>query len=163
MIKQSILFCRNTNYFFWQMYKNRDRLLERAIEYRMEEYIMAKARKSTTKRATTKTTTTTAKTTVSKNDNPTTIIPRVPRQLPLKPLSTIQKKKSATSAVASEEVILQLWDREISNTEILARVREEYNASGENEAMHSVKAYVKPEEGKIYYVVNETFQGSIDY
>lgn len=131
----------------------------------MEEYIMAKTRKSTTRKSTAKNTTakTVATTTVATENKPTEIVPRVPRQLPLKSLSTIQKKKAATATAASEEVILQLWDKEISHKEILERVRADYLASSASEAINSLKAYIKPEEGKIYYVINEDFQGSIDY
>ena len=77
---------------------------------------MAKTRKSTTRKSTAKNTTakTVATTTVATENKPTEIVPRVPRQLPLKSLSTIQKKKAATATAASEEVILQLWDKEIS-------------------------------------------------
>ena len=85
---------------------------------------MAKTRKSTTRKSTAKNTTakTVATTTVATENKPTEIVPRVPRQLPLKSLSTIQKKKAATATAASEEVILQLWDKEISHKEILERV-----------------------------------------
>lgn len=126
---------------------------------------MAKTRKSTTRKSTAKNTTakTVATTTVATENKPTEIVPRVPRQLPLKSLSTIQKKKAATATAASEEVILQLWDKEISHKEILERVRADYLASGASEAINSLKSYIKPEEGKIYYVINEDFQGSIDY
>lgn len=126
---------------------------------------MAKTRKSTTRKSTAKNTAakTVATTTVATENKPTEIVPRVPRQLPLKSLSTIQKKKAATATAASEEVILQLWDKEISHKEILERVRADYLASGASEAINSLKAYIKPEEGKIYYVINEDFQGSIDY
>lgn len=93
------------------------------------------------------------------------LIPSVPRQLPLKPLKVAQAaaKKAAKKAQASDEVFIQFADKEISHKDVLQRVREEYKNSGTNDIITSLKAYVKPEEGKIYYVINKEITGCIDY
>lgn len=94
----------------------------------------------------------------------TPITPSVPRQLPLKPMKEVHAaKKSAKKAQTSDEVFIQFGGKEISHKEILSKVREEYKASGATEVITSLKAYVKPEENKIYYVINHNITGSMDY
>lgn len=117
---------------------------------------MARPKKSSTKKAAAKQTTST--------QGGTTITPSVPRQLPLKPIKEAHAaKKAAKKAQAADEVILQFGGKEISHKEILSRVREAYKASGATDLITSLKVYVKPEESKIYYVINQNITGSMDY
>lgn len=110
--------------------------------------------------STTATTTTSAEATAT----PSSIVPSIPRQLPLRPLRAEQAaKKAAKKAQAADEVIIQYNFKEISHKDILARVRQAYKDSGATDIITSLQAYVKPEESKIYYVINKNITGSIEY
>lgn len=127
---------------------------------------MAKTRKKTTTKTTTKTSTTsaaTAKAATSNNktENATGIVPGIPRDLPLIYLSNT-KKNDKTEKQQIGEIILQFGGKEWSQEDLLNRAREAYSASGNTAAIQSVKAYVKPEENKVYYVVNDTIKGEFD-
>lgn len=120
------------------------------------------AKKAATKTVTTQTTTATTET--ATNENGVSIVPAVPRQLPLKDLKAAQAaKKAAKKAHGKDEVFIQFGGKELSHKEVLAKVRETYKNSGATDIITSLKAYVKPEESKIYYVINNTITGSIDY
>lgn len=129
----------------------------------------AVSKKSTTTKASNTTTTaasTTATTTTSTEatTTPSSIVPSIPRQLPLRPLRAEQAaKKAAKKAQAADEVIIQYNFKEISLKDILARVRQAFKDSGATDIITSLQAYVKPEESKIYYVINKTITGSIEY
>lgn len=132
----------------------------------------AVSKKSTTTKASNTTTTaasttaTTATTTASTEAKatPSSIVPSIPRQLPLRPLRAEQAaKKAAKKAQAADEVIIQYNFKEISHKDILARVRQAYKDSGATDIITSLQAYVKPEESKIYYVINKNITGSIEY
>ena len=129
----------------------------------------AVSKKSTTTKASNTTTTaasTTATTTTSTEatTTPSSIVPSIPRQLPLRPLRAEQAaKKAAKKAQAADEVFIQFGGKEISHKEILNRIRENYKESGATDIITSLKAYVKPEESRIYYVINEDINGSIEY
>ena len=129
----------------------------------------AVSKKTTATKASNTTTTaasTTATTTTSTEAKATTssIVPSIPRQLPLRPLRAEQAaKKAAKKAQAADEVIIQYNFKEISHKDILARVRQAYKDSGATDIITSLQAYVKPEESKIYYVINKNITGSIEY
>ena len=115
---------------------------------------------TTTAASTTATTTTSTEATTT----PSSIVPSIPRQLPLRPLRAEQAaKKAAKKAQAADEVIIQYNFKEISHKDILARVRQAYKDSGATDIITSLQAYVKPEESKIYYVINKNITGSIEY
>lgn len=120
-----------------------------------------KASNTTTTAASTTATTTTS---TEAKATPSSIVPSIPRQLPLRPLRAEQAaKKAAKKAQAADEVIIQYNFKEISHKDILARVRQAYKDSGATDIITSLQAYVKPEESKIYYVINKTITGSIEY
>lgn len=106
---------------------------------------------------------------VSSTDSTTTstteIKPSIPRQTPLKPLkkSAQAAHKAARKAQAADEVLIQFGGKEISHKEILNRIRQNYKETGATDMISSLKAYVKPEESRVYYVINENITGSIDY
>lgn len=120
---------------------------------------MAKPRKRTTKSTTTSTSvSTTTKDTTTKDNS--TITPVVPRQTPLKSLNEVQE--ASVSSTVSEELYIQFAGKEISQADIASRIREAYKESGATASITSLKAYVKPEESKVYYVVNDDITGAID-
>lgn len=124
---------------------------------------MGRPKRSTAKKAVSKTTNKQATATTSKNDT-VSIMPSIPRQLPLKPLKSAQAaKKAAKKAQAADEVFIQFGGKELSHKDVLTKIRENYKNSGATDMITSLKAYVKPEESKIYYVINKDITGSIDY
>ena len=127
----------------------------------------AVSKKTTATKASNTTTTAASTTTTSSTEattTPSSIVPSIPRQLPLRPLRAEQAaKKAAKKAQAADEVIIQYNFKEISHKDILARVRQAYKDSGATDIITSLQAYVKPEESKIYYVINKTITGSIQY
>ena len=127
----------------------------------------AVSKKTTATKASNTTTTAASTTTTSSTEattTPSSIVPSIPRQLPLRPLRAEQAaKKAAKKAQAADEVIIQYNFKEISHKDILARVRQAYKDSGATDIITSLQAYVKPEESKIYYVINKTITGSIEY
>lgn len=123
---------------------------------------MAKPKKRVTKRVNQQVSaTSTSNTTTSTAE----ITPGVPRQTPLKPLkkTTQAAHKAARKAQGADEVFIQFGGKEISHKEILNRIRQNYKESGATDMISSLKAYVKPEENRVYYVINEDITGSIEY
>lgn len=123
---------------------------------------MAKPRKRVTKTVNEKVvaTSTATSTTTSISE----IKPVVPRQTPLKSLNEIQDANKDTKKVETTgDVFIQFGGKEISHEDILNRIRQAYKESGATDTITSLNAYVKPEESRIYYVINEDITGSIEY
>ncbi|MDE7424612.1 MAG: hypothetical protein K2N51_13145 [Lachnospiraceae bacterium] len=118
------------------------------------------AKKTTDK--TTQITTSNATTKETTTNEPVAIKPMVPRTAPLNDLT---EAASAVTypATASEEVIVQFGGKELSNKDIMERAKQAYKDNGQTDAITSVTAYVKPEENKVYFVINNDYQGSFDY
>ena len=54
------------------------------------------------------------------------------------------------------EMTVQFGEKEVTYTDMVNRIKEMWKAQGKREvSMKSLELYVKPEEGKAYYVVNE--------
>lgn len=118
---------------------------------------MAKPRKRVT-RSTSEKVAATSATSISE------IKPVVPRQTPLKSLNEVQDtNKDAKKVEATEDIFIQFGGKEISHKDILNRIRQAYKDSGATDTITSLNAYVKPEENRIYYVINEDVTGSIEY
>ena len=70
--------------------------------------------------------------------------------------------KSAAKSV--EEVFVQFAGQEWNVTGLTAKVKDAYVAEGHKAAsIKKLTLYVKPEEQKAYYVINETDTGSVDF
>lgn len=89
---------------------------------------------------------------------------------------TIAKKAAKTGAKrgpkpASErtiEMTVQFGEKEVTYTDMVNRIKEMWKAQGKREvSMKSLELYVKPEESKVYYVINsqdkKPVTGDIDY
>lgn len=60
-------------------------------------------------------------------------------------------------------VIIQAYGLEISESEIIAKIKEKWVAEGNLvKSIKSLVMYVKPEEKKVYYIINDTINGNID-
>ena len=72
-------------------------------------------------------------------------------------------KKTTTKAAAAKknELFIQFSGFEFSYDELLEKVKADYTAQTGKKTISSTKLYVKPEDMKVYYVVNEKFMGDV--
>lgn len=66
------------------------------------------------------------------------------------------------------EMTVQFGEKEVTYTDMVNRIKEMWKAQGKREvSMKSLELYVKPEEAKVYYVINSQDKnpvtGDIDY
>lgn len=73
-------------------------------------------------------------------------------------------KRATGKKAVSEKVYVQYLGKEIDKDELVKQVKEIWTAQLKQKAgdMKSLALYVKPEENKVYYVINEDVTGSID-
>lgn len=72
-------------------------------------------------------------------------------------------KAAAPAAEKMEEIVIQYSTMEWKGSELLEKAKAAYVAEGHRAAgIKSLNLYVKPEEKKAYYVINEKTTGSID-
>ena len=77
-----------------------------------------------------------------------------------KTAGTTTRRKAAAKVV--ESVYVQYGDSEWDVASLVEKAKAEYVAAGHEAAdAKKVTVYVKPEEGKAYYVVNDTDTGSV--
>ena len=71
--------------------------------------------------------------------------------------------KKTAKKVMLKETYIQFAGAEYKESEIMAKVEEAYKAEGHRlSSIRSIELYVKPEDGKAYYVINEKTAGSVD-
>ena len=72
-------------------------------------------------------------------------------------------KSRTVKKTATEKVYLQFGGFELDMAQLADRAKKAYaqEKGGEGE-VQDVRVYVKPEEGKAYYVVNDTFAGELE-
>ncbi len=72
-------------------------------------------------------------------------------------------RSRAPKAAVSEKVYLQFSGIELDVAQLTERARKAYaqDKGGEGE-VKDVRVYVKPEDGKAYYVINDTFAGELE-
>lgn len=74
---------------------------------------------------------------------------------------TTTTRKKAAPAV-TEEVFIQVGNQELSTAGMVEKVKAAYIAEGHSaDSITKVRAYVKPEENMIYYVVNDDYASGI--
>lgn len=67
-------------------------------------------------------------------------------------------------ATAKKNVTIQFQGRERMEENLMQLIRRDALEKGVNdEEIEVVDVYVKPEEGKVFYVINKQFDGSIDF
>lgn len=80
---------------------------------------------------------------------------------PAKAAKAAPKAAPKAAAVVSE-VYVQYGVMEWKTDELTEKAKAAYAAEGNTAAVASVKLYIKPEERKAYYVINDTATGSIE-
>lgn len=80
------------------------------------------------------------------------------------PAKTASAEKSPISKIAVN-LYIQSHGRELEQQDIIDKVKEDWAGKGNDvKKIKTLRAYIKPEEGKIYYVVNDIpDSGSIDF
>lgn len=77
---------------------------------------------------------------------------------------TNSKSTNIIEPIIEETVYIQFQDKEISHKSALNLIRKAWKADGNDEKnIKSIDAYVKPEEGQIYYIINGNVNGSIGF
>ena len=77
-----------------------------------------------------------------------------------KPINTNTTKED----LIEETVYIQFQNKEISHKAALDLIKNAWKTDGNDEKnIKSIDAYVKPEEGQIYYVINGSINGSIGF
>ena len=81
---------------------------------------------------------------------------------------TTEKKATTKKAAAPKaetakknELFIQFSGFEFSYDELLDKVKADYTAQTGKKTISSTKLYVKPEDMKVYYVVNDKFMGDV--
>jgi hypothetical protein len=75
------------------------------------------------------------------------------------------KKAATKSAVeVKTNIVLQYGDKAVSYAELIqnAKNKFQYDMGGNAEAVKKISLYVKPEENKVYFVMDDKVQGSCD-
>lgn len=76
---------------------------------------------------------------------------------------TVKEVVKEVVKIVTPEIYLQFAGLEFNSSGILNQAREAWIASGHDEnAIESLKVYIKPEDAAAYYVVNETEKGKIE-
>lgn len=75
--------------------------------------------------------------------------------------TTTTAKTNKTCQQNCEKLFVQFYGKEFNDQQLYKIAKECYEASGQKEAIKDLKLYVKPEESKVYYVVNDNFKGDV--
>lgn len=76
--------------------------------------------------------------------------------------ATAKKTTTTKTATAKKnELFIQFSGFEFSHEELLEKVKADYTAQTGKKTITSTKLYVKPEDMKVYYVVNDKFMGDV--
>ena len=79
------------------------------------------------------------------------------------PQKTLRKKAPKAAPVKAERILVQFGAMEWNTEDLMARAKEAYVADGHRaSSIKTVSLYVKPEDMKAYYVINDKGTGSID-
>lgn len=62
------------------------------------------------------------------------------------------------------ELFVQYGEKEVSYTDLVNRIKDMWKAEGKREtSLKTLNIYVKPEESKAYYVINDKITGDLDF
>lgn len=78
------------------------------------------------------------------------------------PAKAAKTTKAVKAAAVVSEVYVQYGVMEWKAEDLTEKAKAAYAAAGNTDAVASVKLYIKPEERKAYYVINDVATGSIE-
>lgn len=90
-----------------------------------------------------------------------------------KEIKTVTEKAKKTAKKSSTKVkdffkstkthtFIQLYDQEISEDDIIDKIKTKYYDEGHTELVKELNLYIKPEDNAVYYVVNGVSHGKVD-
>ena len=86
------------------------------------------------------------------------------KKAPAKKTTARKTPTTKKAAVVTEEVYLQYAGKEFSSADLTAKVKEIWKEMGKKAAdLKDIKVYVKPEENAVYYVINGTETGAVEF
>ena len=93
--------------------------------------------------------------------------PKAEKVAPVKAAAAKAVKKAAApkapkAAAVTSEVYVQYGVMEWKVADLTEKAKAAYAAEGNTDAVASVKLYIKPEDRKAYYVINDVATGSIE-
>ncbi len=80
--------------------------------------------------------------------------------------SSVERAKEIAGgfATAQKNIVVQFRDRERKTDELLQLIRKDAQLKGvSDEDFAKIDVYIKPEEKKVFYVVNDEINGSVDF
>ncbi len=80
--------------------------------------------------------------------------------------SSVKRAIEATGsfATAQKNIVIQYQNTDRKTDELLQQIRQDVISKGFSEAdFAKIDVYVKPEDHKVFYVVNDNINGSIDF
>ena len=80
--------------------------------------------------------------------------------------SSVKRALEATGSFASAQknIVVQFQNKDRNTDELLKQIKEDAISKGVSEAdFRKVDVYVKPEEQKVFYVINNDVNGSVDF
>ena len=72
-----------------------------------------------------------------------------------------EEKRKADNLVP--EVVIQYQDSEANVAALIDAAKEDFRTVKKRMRITDMKLYIKPEEHAAYYVINETFDGKVEY
>ncbi|MBE5937394.1 MAG: hypothetical protein E7265_05115 [Lachnospiraceae bacterium] len=73
-------------------------------------------------------------------------------------------KKSFSKKDIPSTVFVEYSGKQVSVDDIIPNVRKEWQKAGNKiRDIKDIKVYIKPEDDKVYFVINDDFSGSIDF
>ena len=80
-----------------------------------------------------------------------------------KSASAAPKKPAAKKAELKPEIFVEYQENAIAQNDLYEKVKADWTESGHRMAnVKSLKIYVKPEDNKAYYVINDKYSGDVD-
>ncbi len=80
--------------------------------------------------------------------------------------SSVKRAIEATGsfATAQKNIVVQFQNKDRKTDELLHLIRQDVLSKGFSEAdFAKIDVYIKPEEHKVFYVINDEVNGSIDF
>ncbi|WP_044932788.1 DUF6465 family protein [Butyrivibrio sp. AC2005] len=80
--------------------------------------------------------------------------------------SSVKRALEATGSFVSAQknIVVQFQNRDRNTDELLKQIKEDALSKGVSEAdFAKVDVYIKPEENKVFYVINDEVNGCIDF
>ena len=67
-----------------------------------------------------------------------------------------------TYTTLNPEVCIQYSNREIFQDDLIEQIKKQYFTDGNLEKINRLQIYIKPEENKAYYIVNDAIFGNVN-